>query len=540
MSHRERCHEHREGLRQSLAGIVCLALLAAAAPQAIAAQVDPRVLHRSIGLEPESLDPQLVKSAEAGAVVRDLYEGLVREGPAGEVLPGIAKEWMISPDGRVYRFTLRTDSHWCNGAPVTADEFVAGLRRNFDRALGPVNPNRWRLLEGAQEIIAGEAKPAALGITAVDPRTVEIRLREPKPTLLQMLYHPSAAPAPVNDAESTAGCPAGVVSNGAYALKKREAYDHVQLVRNEGYWDAPSVATGAVKYHVIEDVHAELQRFRAGELHVTNGVPPGRYDWLRATFSDEFRVAPYFATYFYGLQTAGPPFAENPDLRLALSYAIDRQQLVSAVTGNGEIPAYTWTPPGIEGYDPPGPPAFALPADERRALARERYAAAGYGGDKPLKLQVYYNSGSIHERIAIAIAGMWRDVLGVDTELVKIEWKVLLDRRRHGMMAVFRDGWAGDVLDPSGFLEAMLSDSENNHYGFDSARYDELVRKAARTTDAARRFALYREAEALLLAEQPLIPVYHYVSKHLVSSVIGGWEDNPLDHHLSRDLYFRE
>lgn len=526
-------------LWQARAGVLGVVMLAIVPSLTLAKPVDPRVLHRSVGLEPESLDPQLVKSAEAGAVVRDLYEGLVREGPAGEVLPGIAKEWVISEDGLVYRFTLRSDSRWCNGAPVTADEFVAGLRRNFDRALGPVNPNRWRLIEGAQEIIAGKAKPAALGVTAVDPQTVEIRLREPKSTLLQMLYHPSAAPAPAGGGGKTADCPAGVVSNGAYVLQKRKAYDHIQLKRNEGYWDRRSVAIAAVKYHVIEDAHTELQRFRAGELHVTHTVPPGRYDWLRSTFADEFKVAPYFATYFYGLQAARPPFAENPDLRLALSYAIDRQQLVSAVTGNGEIPAYTWTPPGIEGYDPPVPAAFGLSAAERRALARRLYEAAGYGSHKPLKLQVYYNSGSIHERVAIAVAGMWREVLGVHTELVNIEWKILLDRRRYGMMAVFRDGWAGDVLDPSGFLEVMLSNSENNHYGFNSSRYDERVRTAARTTDTVRRFALYREAEALLLAEQPLIPVYHYVSKHLISSVIGGWQDNPLDHHLSRDLYFR-
>lgn len=527
---------------KKLSGSMLRAFVVATAMAAVPTilQASPHTLHRGIGLEPETLDPQGVKSAEAAGVVRDLYEGLTREGPAGEPMPGGAARWTVSGDGLVWQFHLRDDLQWCNGEPLHAEAFVAGLQRNFRPEAGASNPGRWLAIENADAVLAGDTEPETLGIFAPTEKLLEIRLVRPLPSLLHKLHHPSAYPAYTGKAAAGEGCPGGLASNGPYVLKRRDAYARIELVRNERYWDREAVAIPAVTWHVIEDEHAELRRFRAGELHVTGSVPPGRFAWLQENFADEFKVAPYFATYFFGLNLAREPLRDNRELRHALSWAIDRERLVERVTGNGELPAYSWTPPGLADYEPPVPEVLALPRAERIAKAREAYRAAGYDAERPLRLTLHYNSGAIHQRVAIAVAGMWREVLGAEIELEAIEWKVLLDRRRHGQMTVFRDGWAGDVIDPAAFADVMVSTSANNHYGFHDEAYDALVHAAARTSDPGRRAALFRAAEQRLLAAQPVIPVYHYVSKHLVSGAVGGWVANPLNHHLSRYLYFRE
>jgi ABC-type oligopeptide transport system substrate-binding subunit len=217
--------------------------------------------------------------------------------------------------------------------------------------------------------------------------------------------------------------------------------------------------------------------------------------------------------------------------------AIDRQALTEQVTGRGETPAWSWVPPGVDNYSGWQLPYAALSEQERQAAARRAYEEAGYGADNPLRVEIRYNTSDTHQRIALAIQSMWREVLGVEATLVNEEFQVLLSNMRAKQVTqVFRSSWLGDYNDANTFLQVMLSDAPSNMTGYSNKEFDALVAKAAEQSDPEHRRRYLEQAERLLLADHPVIPIYFFVSKHLVSPRVGGWGDNVLDYHYSQHL----
>ncbi len=281
----------------------------------------------------------------------------------------------------------------------------------------------------------------------------------------------------------------------------------------------------------------EYNRYRAGELHITSTVPPENFDQIRAEFGDELHIAPTLGVYYYGFNLAKPPFKDNPELRQALSMAVDRKVLVDAVMGRGEAPAYSWVPPGIDNYDPVQLPYAGLSQQERNALAKSLYREAGYDAANPLRFELRYNTSDTHQKIALAVQAMWRKVLGAEARLVNVEFQVLLDQmREREITQVFRSSWLGDYNDANTFLAIMHRDSAANTPGYSNPEFDALLQSAAEQLDLDRRRLYLEEAERVLLADHAVIPLYFYVSKHLVKPGVQGWQDNTLNYHYSQHL----
>ncbi len=245
-------------------------------------------------------------------------------------------------------------------------------------------------------------------------------------------------------------------------------------------------------------------------------------------------MQPYLNVYFYGLDVTEPPL-DDVRVRQALSMAIDREIITAAVTGVGEVPAYGLVPSGVASYEPVSYAWRDLPQEERIAAARELYQAAGYSADNPLQLELRYNTSENHERIAIAIAAMWKQNLGVEATILNEEWKVLLQTRLNpARWDALRYSWSGDYNDAFTFLEIFQTGHGQNFTGFSSAAYDALTRQAAGEADLAARAATLAEAELALLEEYAFIPLYFYVSKHLVKPHVRGYEANIMNHNMSR------
>ncbi|MBT8081637.1 MAG: peptide ABC transporter substrate-binding protein [Gammaproteobacteria bacterium] len=497
-------------------------------------------LHRGLQVGPETLDPHRSRSTEAGEILRDLGEGLVGYSPAAELVPAAAERWDVSEDGLIWTFHLRDGLRWSNGDALPAGHFVAGMRRLVDPATAAFYADKLIDVENAAAIVAGELSPEELGVEAPDDRTLVVRLERPIPYLLKLLTHASTFPVhPPSLAEhgDSFARPGRFVSNGAYRLVDWVPAALLSLERNEYYWDNDTTAIDAVNYHVLVMSNAELSRYRAGDLHITASVPPDAFQMVREEYGDQLHVAPRLGVYFYGFNLARPPFADNLALREALSMAVDREQLVASVTGRGEQPAWSWVPPGVDNYTPPRLGFAALSKDERERLARLRYKEAGYGPDKPLQIELRYNTGDQHKKIAVAVQSMWRDVLGVEATLVNEEFGVLLSNIRAAEITqVFRSGWTGDYNDAHTFLDVMMGGNASNLTGYASEEYDQLMRRAAAQVDPDRRRLYMEEAERVMLSDHPLIPLYVYVNKHLIRPEVVGWEDNVLDYHYSRHL----
>jgi oligopeptide transport system substrate-binding protein len=496
-----------------------------------------QILRAANGAEPETLDPHRASGVTASNVLRDIFEGLIDEAADGTLIPGAAESWTVSDDGRVYTFKLRANGRWSNGDPVTAEDFAFGFRRSADpRTLSEYSAILYPL-ENAEAVVSGTLPPENLGVRAIDDRTLEIRLHSPTPYILGLLTHSSTYPVHRPSLEKLGGkfARAGnLVGNGAYRLNAWVVQSHIQLVRNPYFWDDAHTTLDEVWYYPVESADAELNRYRAGEFDLTYTLPNRQLPWLRKNLPKELRIAPYLGSYVYGFNTRQPPFRDNIPLRKALAMALDRDVIVNKVGGAGEIASYGWVPP-VTGYRIQQPPWATWTQEERNAEARRQYQKAGYSAEKPLHVQLLYNTETNHRRLAVAMAAMWRDVLGVDTEILSQEWQVFLQTRRTRIdTQVFRYGWIGDYNDPYTFAEILLTPHGQNDMAYSNPRYDELVGRATREADPARRMAMLEEAERIMLDDMPILPIYYYVSKRVIKPWVAGYEDNIMDHHQSR------
>jgi oligopeptide transport system substrate-binding protein len=291
-----------------------------------------------------------------------------------------------------------------------------------------------------------------------------------------------------------------------------------------------------VKYLFIADENAELARYRCGELQVTFVVPRGQFDWIREHLGDQLHVTPQLATYFYGFNLQRAPFKDAPGLRRALSLVIDRDKLTQLVLRVGELPAWGWIPPGVANYEPQSFDYRDVPLPERITEARRLYREAGYSPEKPLSFELRYNAGEVHTKVALAVASMWKEALGIDVTLTQVEFKSLLQDIDRGDVQMFRSSWVGDYNDAYTFAQYLKSDFGVNLPHYSNPRYDALLHSAARQQAPLQRSALLEAAERQMLADTPLIPLYFYVNKHLVKPEVSGWYDNVMNVVYSKDL----
>ncbi|MBT8106845.1 MAG: peptide ABC transporter substrate-binding protein [Gammaproteobacteria bacterium] len=498
------------------------------------------VLHRGLPADPESVDPQKARSTQAGDILRDIGEGLLGYSPTGELVPGAAESWSISDDGLTYSFVIRDDARWSNGDPLTAGDFVFSLRRLVDPATAAFYANSIAVVANAEAIAAGELPPDQLGVEAIDDGALVIRLARPTPYLLSLLTYPTTFPVHAGSIATHGDDftrPGNLVSNGAYKLDAWTPGSVLELSRNEHYWNNAATAIDEVRHHVLTQGVTELNRYRAGELHMTSTVPPDNFAQVRAEYGDQLHVAPYIGVYYYGFNLTKPPFKDNPGVREALSMAIDRDVLVEKIVGRGEAPAYSWVPPGVDNYEPRRLAFADMSQDKRNARARRLLAEAGYGPDNPLQIELRYNTSDEHRRTALAVQAMWKDALGVETTLINEELQVLLANMREAEVTqVFRSSWIGDYNDAHTFLSIVESDNASNTPRYANDEFDAVMDQAARQVNPKWRRVHLEEAERVFLADHAVIPLYFFVSKHLVSPEVEGWGDNVLDYHYSQHL----
>jgi oligopeptide transport system substrate-binding protein len=498
-----------------------------------------QVLKRGNGAEPLTLDPHLAVSLPSLNILRDLFEGLVGTAPDGTPVPGVAESWDTSVDGLSWRFALRADARWSNGEPVVAGDFVAGLRRALDPATGSASAGLLAPVLNARAVMTRRMAPEELGVEALDDHTLVIRLSAPTPWLLDLLTHPVSSPLYRPGLElhgEDFARPGRLISNGPFHLADWQPQQSVTLARNHNYWDRRNVAIDQVIYYPIEDQDVELQRYRDGKLHWTADVPHHQLGLVRRRLGDELSITPRLAVTWLGLNVTRPPFNDSPELRRALALAIDRELIVRSVTGAGEVPAYNWVPP-MAGYPSQVPTWASLPRRRQVEEARRLFEAAGFG-ETPLELELLYPGGLNNRRLAIAIAAMWRETLGVQTRLREEPFGEFLESRNDlGTTMVFRSGWAADYRDPFSFAGLFDSETGASDTGWRNVDYDELLQASMQARNPRRRLALLGEAEQLLLDAQPIIPLYFDVRRRLVKPEIRGWEPNPMDLHPSRHFY---
>ena len=490
--------------------------------------------------DPGSLDPHKVSTSVEAHILDELYEGLTVYDERGQLQPGVAARWEVSADGLTYTFHLRPDALWANGAQVTADDFVYSFRRLMDPKTGAGYANILYTVRNARGVNTGGMPLEQLGIRAENPATLVITLEHPATYFLDQLTHFTAMPVyrPSVERWGEGFARAGrMVGNGAFTLRDYVPNDRLVLVKNPRFHDAAQVSLDGEVIAPIEDRSAGLRRFMAGEIDSYNEVPIDQAAFIRARLGPEFKLTPSLGTYYYAFDTRQKPF-DDVRVRQALAMVIDREFLARSIWGGTALPCFSFVPPGIPGYGAPTTVAWKDESpyqreDEARALMK----AAGYGPDHPLHLTFRTNQSENNQATAVAIADMWR-VLGVTTSFIVTDanthFAFLASNQPYD---VVRSGWFADFPDAQNYLFLAESDNKGLNYArFDDPAYDALMRQAEVEPDAGRRVAILHQAEALLLARMPYLPLLSYEAPNLLSPRIHGWVSNILDHHPGRGI----
>ena len=492
-----------------------------------------------IASAPASLDPQRMTGGPEDRVYGDLFEGLVTEDAAGNLVPGQAESWRVSADGLTYSFQLRAGLAWSDGSPLTADDFVFAFRRLTD----PATTSDFAYIQypvlNAEAIRTGRLSDAdALGVAAGGERMVVFTLERPTPWFLEALVQPTAYPLPrhVVEAYGTDWTkPEHIVSNGAYRLAET-APDIVRGVRNERYRDTAAVAVDEIAYHVIDDADVALAAYESGTIDVATTVPAARAGELALRRPREARVTPGLGLRYLVLNPAAPGLGDAA-VRKALSMALDRDTLAAM---DAQVPAYGMVPPGVPGFTgvPYRPDWADWPPEKRREQARAALAAAGYGPPNPLKLTLRLADLDAQARFGRAVAGMWRAV-GVEVELRPAGIPEHHAALESGDYAAGSIQWILDYDDAGDILGLLRAGHPNNYHAYAAPEVEDLLDRASREGDSVRRAGLLRRAERMAMEDAALMPVFWLSSRNLVSPVLGGFLDNVRDIHRARWLSVR-
>lgn len=523
------------------AALLAFSPIAELSAATVAAQ-EEQVLNLAIGSEPPTIDPALATDSTSGAIIKNVFEGLTAMNNEGEVLPAAAESWEVSEDGLTYTFTLRDGNVWSNGDPVTASDFEFAWKRVLNPETASQYASILYVLEGAEAYNAGEGEADAVGVTAVDEKTLEVKLANPTSFFLELTafytYMPVHQATVEADANWALDAGDAYVSNGPFSLQEWAHSSHYVLVKSDSYWDAENVALDTVNVQIIEAESTANAEFQAGGIDYLGSpystVSLDAIDLYRA--NEELNVAPYAAIYWYKLNTTDE-VTSNVNIRKALALAIDRQGLVDNITKGGQLPALGLVPPTIAGFE-----------DDRGYFADADYDAAkeylatgleelGLADASELTINISINTSEAHSTIAQFIQEGWAQNLGINVNIDNTEWQVYLERLNVLDFQVARMGWIADYNDASSFLDMYrTADSGNNDTGWENEEFKSLIDQASAEQDPAVRSDLLLQAEAIMVDEMPVIPLYYYTNLYVVHDHVENMSPDALGNINLKDV----
>jgi oligopeptide transport system substrate-binding protein len=499
------------------------------------------------GAEPDSLDPAKIRGQPEGRVVYGLFEGLTRYNEKGVSEPGVAEKWEITPDGKHYTFHLRANAKWSNGDPLTAHDFVWSWLRAMRMAECEYK-YQFYYIEGAEAY--GEAEndakrppPETVQIRAVDDRTLTVALKNPTPFFIDLCTFYTLMPVHQKTVEKWEKVneswirPDRLVNNGAFTLKLWRLSDRIRLARNEQYWDTANTKMKIVDMLPVGTPNTALNIYLTGGADLMldkSMVPTSLVSALKSRA--DFHSNPILATYFIRFNVTRKPF-DDVRVRKAFSLVVDKEACTRLAQA-GEVVTDCLVPPGTAGYK--GPKGL----ERNVAQAKQLLAEAGYPEGKgfPVVRYLYTSRAEIDEKIAVELQSRLKQDLGISVLMSKQEWAVYLDSQSSIDFDFSRSSWVGDYQDPNTFLDMFLTAGGNNNTGWSNARYDALIKSAALEPDQEKRFAIFREAETILVKDEvPICPLYNNVVVMFYNHFkLGGVSGNLTDEHPVRAMYWKK
>lgn len=494
-----------------------------------------------VGAEGASLDPARAENAEEFRVTNDLFAGLVDFDQSNKPIPGLASGWDISKDGKTYTFHLRPGLKFSDGTPITANDFVYSWQRLVDPQTAAVYNFLLSGVVNADSIIKGTMQPSTLGVSAPDPQTFVVQLVRPMREFLVYITAPGVSVVPQQSIEKFGKAwtdPQNIVTSGAYTLKEHVVNGYILTQKNLNYYDAANVHIEKVKYFPFVDTNVGISTYKTGGLDTTwKNVPIDKYKSIQKEYPTELHVTPAERTYHLSYNLKAQHFADVR-LRQALSMAIDRTVLANEVLQSGQKPLYSIVTPTIENgkfadvkYD-----WADWPRDKQITMAKQLYAAAGYGTGHELTVTLSYNTNDLNKKTCLAIAAMWKSILGVDTKISVQEMKSFYASGHKGDFDIRLSTWGADYNSVTTYTPLYQCGNNNNYSQYCSHTYEALINKAQLTINEDAQIAIYKDAIKDAINDYPVVPLFQPAQQRLVKPRVQSYEidKNYLDNVQSK------
>jgi oligopeptide transport system substrate-binding protein len=490
------------------------------------------------GDEPQTLDPAIVTAQLDQRLCVALFEGLTSIDPAGNIIPGMAQSWTISPDGKTYTFIIRPDAKWSNGEPLTARDFLDSWKRALEPTTASDYAYQLYYLVNGEAYNTGKLTDfSQVGIKAPDDHTLVVTLNHPTAYFLELTavmqtlfpVHLATVKKYGNDWTK----PGKMVSNGPYILKAWRLNDYILLEANPYFWKPPAIRR--IRVLPTRDANTCFNLFYSGKTDLIldqSSIPPVLLPDLRK--KPYFHPNPIGAATFVRFNVRHKPF-DDVRVRKAFALSLDKQDIVDKIIRSGEPVARTLVPPGNPAYHPP--PGLGRDVAEARRLL----AAAGYPGGRGFPdVTLLFTSKGTSSAIATEMQALWSRDLGINSiHLLGQEFKVYLNSQSSTDFDLCISRWIGDYNDPQTFLDMFVTGGGNNATNWSDPAYDRMLQDSESAADPARRMQILRDMEKILVEDQlPVFPISFTVGAVLYHpGELGGFQSNYLDDHPWGDFY---
>lgn len=476
-------------------------------------------------MEPTSLNTLLATYAYDFTPINAMIECLYRDDENDVPQPAGAETVDISDDKLVYTFHLREDATWSNGDPVVATDYEFAWQQALNPKVASDYAYMLYFIHNAEPYFNGEVEWSEVGVKVIDEYTLEVTLDNPLPYATDLFAFPTLAP--INQkfyeevgADKYATDAEYFCCNGMYELTEWSHNSQIVFQKREDYWNADAVGPDEIVYKIITDSQAGLNSYLSREIDYTD-LDSGEVVQQAEAAGFEVGVKPARSSYYLIVNTEDE-FMSNQNLRLALAYSIDKQALVDTVYQNDNQPMTSFTPPAIMGAAGADGPTFQealleergemYPASGDLEKAQEYLQAAleelGCTVDE-LNLSIDCADDSLRRNCATFLQEQWRQNLGIENIAVNsMQTKQVSANRQSGDYCMSLGGWSPDYNDAINFLDLWVTDGGNNDSFWSNAEYDELIAQATAEADEEVRQQYLFDAEEILAAEMPIIPLY--------------------------------
>ena len=457
------------------------------------------------------------------SVIRHVIENLVTLDENDLVVPGVAKDWTITPDGLVYTFNLREDMKWTNGEPVTANDFVFAWTSILTPEFASDYAYFGYILKNGLAYNNGEVGKEEIGVKALSDYQLEVTLENPTPYALNTFAF--GVLAPVNEkAYNEFGTAYGtdfdkMVYNGPYKMTSWEHESKIVLEKNPDYYDADKIELEKINMVMITDTNAALNAFKAGEVDVTT-VNGEQAEMMK---TENYPVITYDdGSVFYLEYNMTDKFLQNANLRKALTYAVDSQIFVDSIVKNSSKAAVAFTPPTIFGLKKKfAEEVGALIPTVDVVKAKEYYAKALEElGVSTVELTMICDDTDAAVDNAAFVQEQLKENLAIEITVESMPFKSRLERMSTKDFSIVFAGWGPDYNDPMTFLDMFETGNGNNHTSYSSVEYDALLAKVRTELDPTIRFGYLMELEKLLMNDLPIGPIYWRSRDYITSNKI--------------------